>query len=104
MIDSRIELLANNLVNYSVEVKEGDNVLIASTDLMPEVVEALVNAVHKAGGNPFVSYTASRISRALYQSQSDETIKPTPRSWERISKAYDVYLKNKVYLKKKEYI
>lgn len=75
MIDSRIELLANDLVNYSVEVKEGDNVLIASTDLMPEVVEALVNAVHKAGGNPFVSYTASRISRALYQSQSDETLK-----------------------------
>jgi MoxR-like ATPase len=31
----------------------------------------------------------------LHMPESDETIKPTPRSWERISKAYDVYLKNK---------
>jgi len=31
----------------------------------------------------------------LHMPNSDETIKPTPRSWERISKAYEVYLKNK---------
>lgn len=31
----------------------------------------------------------------LHMPNSDETIKPTPRSWERISKAYAVYLKNK---------
>lgn len=31
----------------------------------------------------------------LHTPNSDETIKATPRSWERISKSYDVYLKNK---------
>ena len=31
----------------------------------------------------------------LHMPNSDETIKSTPRSWERISKAYGVYLKNK---------
>ena len=31
----------------------------------------------------------------LHMPNSDETIKPTPRSWERISKAYQIYLKNK---------
>ena len=31
----------------------------------------------------------------LHMSESDETIKATPRSWERISKAYKIYLNNK---------
>ena len=31
----------------------------------------------------------------LHMPNSDETIKPTPRSWERISKSYQIYLKNK---------
>jgi len=31
----------------------------------------------------------------LHMPSSEETIKATPRSWERISKSYDIYLKNK---------
>lgn len=31
----------------------------------------------------------------LHMPDSEETIKATPRSWERISKAYEIYLKNK---------
>jgi len=31
----------------------------------------------------------------LHRPSSEETIKATPRSWERISKSYDIYLKNK---------
>ncbi|WP_297420119.1 AAA family ATPase [Clostridium sp.] len=31
----------------------------------------------------------------LHMPESEETIKPTPRSWERISKSYEIYLNNK---------
>lgn len=31
----------------------------------------------------------------LHMPDSRDTVKPTPRSWERVSKAYDIYIKNK---------
>ncbi len=31
----------------------------------------------------------------LHMPESEETIKPTPRSWERISKSYEIYMNNK---------
>ena len=37
----------------------------------------------------------SAFPQYLHTPESNETIKATPRSWERVSKAYDVYIKNK---------
>ena len=37
----------------------------------------------------------SAFPQYLHTPESSETIKATPRSWERVSKAYDVYMKNK---------
>ncbi len=45
--------------------------------------------------NEHVIEFLSTFPEYLHMPNSDETIKPTPRSWERISKAYQIYLKNK---------
>lgn len=37
----------------------------------------------------------STFPQYLHTPESNETIKATPRSWERVSKAYDIYIKNK---------
>lgn len=46
--------LANLLVNYSTEIKQGEKVLIEAFDAPSEFVAILVDEVFKAGGFPFV--------------------------------------------------
>ena len=49
MMDPRMERLAETLVNFSVEVKPGDNVLISSTNGNEMLVKALIRQVYKVG-------------------------------------------------------
>jgi len=65
VIDPRLEKLANILVNYSVAVKPGENVLIQDTGLEPAFDRALVRAVHKAGGRAFVTLRDKTLDREL---------------------------------------
>lgn len=75
MIDKRIEQLAELLVTYSVEVTEGDNVLIDAYDLTPEVVDVLVTRIAQAGGNPFVNNYSSKVWRSLFINQNESALK-----------------------------
>lgn len=65
-MDSRIEKLAKNLVNFSMGVKKGDKVYI---DYIGEATEALarqiIKEVYKAGGVPFPHYTNQRVLREV---------------------------------------
>ena len=65
MIDARLQRLADILVNYSVAVKPGENVLIQDTGLELPFARALVKAVHAAGGRAFVSLRDKTLDRAL---------------------------------------
>ena len=65
MIDSRLQKLADILVNYSCAVKKGDNVLIQDTGIEPAFDRALAKAVHKAGGRAFVTLRDKALDRAL---------------------------------------
>ncbi|RFU66253.1 aminopeptidase [Peribacillus glennii] len=65
MKDPRIEKLARNLINYSIKLQEGENVLIENFGLQRELVTALVKEAYKAGGNPFVLLKDQRVDRAL---------------------------------------
>lgn len=65
-MDSRIELLAKNLVNYSCKVKEGEKVLIHYIgDSTRALAKELVNEVYKSGGIPFLDYTDVRLQREV---------------------------------------
>ncbi len=54
MKDPRIEKLAKNLIQYSVQLQPGEKVLIENFGLQRELVTALVKEAYEAGGYPFV--------------------------------------------------
>ncbi len=64
MIDARVIKLAQNLVNYSCEIRPGEKVLIEASG-PTEIVEELVKAVYQAGGLPFVNLKNNRINRLI---------------------------------------
>jgi aminopeptidase len=74
MIDSRLQRLADILVNYSVAVKPGENVLIQDTGLELPFARALVKAVHAAGGRAFVSLRDKSLDRALLMDAPAEQV------------------------------
>ncbi len=50
MRDPRITQLADGLINYSVELKRGERVLIENFGVEEALVEALVEKAYEAGG------------------------------------------------------
>lgn len=72
--DLRYNKLAKLLCEYSVKVKEGENVLLDMFEVPPEMVEALVEEVANLGANPFVNLSNSRINRKLALCSSDSRL------------------------------
>ncbi|MFQ3548326.1 MAG: aminopeptidase [Armatimonadota bacterium] len=66
MFDIRMKKLAEVLVNYSTQVKQGENVLIDAYDIPSEMTCLLVDTVVKAGGVPFVNVHSISVRRSLF--------------------------------------
>ena len=79
MKDPRIEKLASQLINYSVELKRGENVLIESGPGETPLVKALIKEVYKVGAIPFVSITASDVQRELLMNISEDALRMMAR-------------------------
>ena len=75
MHDPRIDQLATQLVRYSTAIKKGDHVLIDASDVPDEVPIALVRAVRKAKGIPFVNVNSARVNRELQMGATEEQFK-----------------------------
>ncbi|MEI6875292.1 MAG: aminopeptidase, partial [Spirochaetota bacterium] len=67
MVDQRIRKLAHILVNYSVRAKKGEKVLVQDTNVEPEFVRAIVDAIHDADALPFVTLRDRTVDRALFR-------------------------------------
>lgn len=74
MKDPRLTRLADVLVNYSVRVQPGENVLIETFGIDTPLVADLVAAVRQAGGNPYVNLRNNAVTRALLQDATEEQI------------------------------
>lgn len=75
-MDSRLEKLAENLVNYSCKVKKGEKVLISMSGFEAlNLVKALVKEVYKVGGVPFVDISHNSVQRELLKGASEEQYK-----------------------------
>ncbi|MBW3114754.1 aminopeptidase [Bacillus sp. MCCB 382] len=72
MKDPRIEKLAKNLIQYSVQLQPGEKVLIENFGLQRELVTALVKEAYAAGGYPFVSIKDHAVDRALLMGAQEE--------------------------------
>lgn len=72
-MDSRTLKLAENIVNYSIKVKEGERVLISSNGLtcLP-LVKAVIKEVYKAGGVPYCDLAEAAVTRELLLGGSRE--------------------------------
>ncbi len=75
MNDPRITKLAENLINYSVALKPGENILIENIGEGLPLVKALIKEVYKAGGVPFVTIKNPEVDRLLISGCSEEQMK-----------------------------
>ncbi len=92
MRDSRIDELAANLINYSLELKKGEKVLIENFTLQRELVKALVREAYKAGAYPFVSLKDPEVTRALLLGAQEEQYEAMASFEANVMKDMDAYI------------
>ena len=75
-MDSRITVLAKNLVNHSVRVQKGEKVLISAGGIenTRDLVIEIVKEVYEKGGYPYVKLGDSRINRQLLLGVSEDQL------------------------------
>ena len=75
MNDPRIEQLAKALINYSLELKPGEKILIENFGNEVPLTRALIREAYKAGGVPFFSIKNNELLRVLLDECTEEQIK-----------------------------
>ncbi|KNY28656.1 aminopeptidase [Pseudobacteroides cellulosolvens] len=75
MKDTRIIKLAENIINYSLEVKKGEKVLIETFGDGLELTRELVRETYKAGGVPYLTNKNNELIRVLLEGCDEEQIK-----------------------------
>ena len=81
MTDPRYKELAYNLINYSVGLQKGENVLINITGNEIDLGRELIDAAYRAGGQPFLQLESSPLQRKWLMQVSDEQLK-MQAAWE----------------------
>src|SRR5688572_6648299 len=74
MRDPRLDKLADVLVRYSTRIKPGDLVSIVSEPCAMPLVEAVYEAVVKAGGNPYWMVRSERLDEIRMTLGTDEQV------------------------------
>jgi len=74
MPDPRVTKLAKVLVNYSVEVQKGQQVLIQTNPIAQDLTLAVYEEVVKAGGHPLVMSEVPGTQEIFYKYASDEQL------------------------------
>lgn len=75
ILDSRIQLLAKNLITYSTNLKQGEKVLIEMFDDALPLAKALVEETYQVGAIPFLTLKNNQLQRVLLQNSSIEQLK-----------------------------
>jgi aminopeptidase len=74
MPDPRVSKLAKVLVNYSVEVQKGEQVVIRTSPVADELTLAVYEEVIKTGGHPFVYNEVPGTDEVFFKFASDEQL------------------------------
>ena len=75
MYDAKMEELARQIVQYSVGLQPGENLLIESWDGADDMTAALIEAAYQAGGYPFVCREDAAVQRRLLLGGSEESFR-----------------------------
>jgi aminopeptidase len=90
MADTRVNKLADLLVNYSVGVRRGDRVVIEGSTIAEPLVKAVYAMVLQAGGNPLLMIQPQGAQEIFYRYASDEQLQHVPEPTKLITETYDV--------------
>lgn len=74
MKDPRYTKMAQNLINYSIELQPSEKVWISSSDGEVELTREIIRAVHEAGGIPFLKLNHTQLQTALDQQITQEQL------------------------------
>ena len=74
-MDPRITQLAEMLIQNAIRLQKDENILIETTDTPADLSVALIRAVAKVGGRPFLTHHRSVVNRVLLQNATDEQLK-----------------------------
>ncbi|MGE5175369.1 MAG: aminopeptidase [Hyphomicrobiales bacterium] len=89
MSDPRVDKLADLLVNYSIEVRPGQNVAIQGSTLAEPLIRALYAAVLRAGGHPTVVAMLPGLEELFYRHASDDQLTHVPPTFRLITETYE---------------
>ena len=89
MADPRVVKLANLLVNYSVEVKPGDKVMIGGGLTTQPLMEETYRAVVKAGGHPLVRWHHNTLQEIMLKEGNDDQLTHIPEPVKVAMETYD---------------
>lgn len=92
MRDKRIDQLASNLIEYSVQLQKGEKILIENFGFERELVIALIEKVYEHGGYPFVSIKDHRVNRALLMEGQDKQYEMQADFEAYVMKQMDAYI------------
>jgi aminopeptidase len=102
MQDARVKKLASILVNHSLGVKKGENVVIAaSSELAKPLVLEVFKEVLKAGGNPLTSIGFEETQNIFYNFASKEQIHNFPETRYHEAKNVDCFVNIRASANKK---
>jgi len=92
MMDPRVSKLAEVLVNYSTEVKQGDKVFIQGGAAAAPLLRAVVTEVLRAGGLPLPLVGLPGMDELMYALGSDEQLQHIPEPMALVMETYDVMI------------
>jgi aminopeptidase len=88
-MDIRVDKLADLLVNYSLAVKMGENVVIEGNTLSEPLVKMVYAKVLQAGGNPLLMIQPTSAEEIYYKYASNEQLQHVPPPEKLIVETYD---------------
>jgi len=91
-MDKRADKLAKLVVDWSVFVKKGENVIISADEDSKELVMALYEAVLKKGAYPQLKYSPNGLTPIYYNNASMEQIKKFPEIFDMMVKKTQKYI------------
>lgn len=92
MADERVKKLAKVIVDYSVAVKKGENVIISSSVLAEPLVREVYKLVLKKRAYPLMNIGLDDLSYYYYKNASKEQLKKFPKIFEYQVKNSQVYI------------
>ncbi len=90
-MDERISRHAEILVDWSMEIEEGDNVLVQFGDGGKELADAVAGRIAGRGGQPLLMASSEAADRAFLLEADDDTLETQPDHLRALAEATDVF-------------